>query len=52
MIFSLGLPGMNVSESPWVTRRPLGAIVAVLIRNRISLFMSPGFCEGTLPVER
>ena len=52
IIFSLGLPGMKVEESPLVTRRPSGAMVALQIRNQISLFISPNFVDGTLPVVR
>ena len=39
-------------ESPFVTNRPSGAIVAFLIKNQISLFMSPAFDVGTLPEVR
>ena len=49
IIFSLGSPGTNMVESPFVTRRPSGAIVACFIRNLISLFISPGFVVGTFP---
>ena len=36
-------------ESPFVTNKPSGAIVACFMRNLISLFMSPGFEVGTFP---
>ena len=49
MIFSLGSPGINMVESPFVTSRPSGAIVACFIRNLISLFISPAFVVGTFP---
>ena len=39
-------------ESPFVTSKPSGAIVACFIRNLISLFISPGFVVGTFPEVR
>ena len=52
IIFSLGSPGTNTEESPFVTSRPSGAMVALRIRKRISLFRSPDFVVGTFPVVR
>ena len=49
MIFSLVSPGTKILESPFVTRRPSDASFACLIKNLISLFMSPGFEVGTFP---
>ena len=51
-IFSLGSPGTKMLESPLVTSKPLGASVAFLMRNLISLFTSPPFVVGTFPVVR
>ena len=49
IIFSLGSLGTKMLESPFVTNSPSGAIVACLMRNLISLFMSPAFMVGTFP---
>ena len=49
-IFSFGSPGTKVLESPLVTRRPSGAMVACLLRNLISLLRSLPFVVGTFPV--
>ena len=39
-------------ESPLVTRRPSGVMVAFLMRNLILLLTSPPFVVGTFPVVR
>ena len=48
-IFSRGSPGVNTVDSPLVTSSPSGAIVALRIRNLISLCMSPLLAVGVFP---
>ena len=49
LLFSLGSPSVKIVESPLVTNSPSGAMGAFLIRNLISLFMSPALFVGVLP---
>ena len=51
-IFSFCSPGTKMLESPLVTRRPSGVMVAFLMRNLILLLTSPPFVVGTFPVVR
>ena len=50
--FFLGSPIVKVVALPFVMRKPSGAMVALRMRNLISLFMSPDFVVGTFPVAR